>query len=248
MLSNSQRKLILCRSLSLFCRLNDPNMRVVEILDRSCTPGNTCGTCRGDCMQDSDCANWQREANKCALPAIGGGWMVPSISASPIDYIPGCKGTPVAGKGYCYNPNKSSADRNDVTDQCLNKKASSDYGICCELPTSYTQCDAPEFSSGGMVYYCSQFNAAVVPPVDPPTDRPTERPVDSGGTPSASCRSVSGVNAIVGSFCGKTYADICCSCSPPTLPVATDCASNGCPNFGEGCFQAITVPCPDIQC
>eukprot|EP00562_Extubocellulus_spinifer_P016374 CAMPEP_0178568468 /NCGR_PEP_ID=MMETSP0697-20121206/15926_1 /TAXON_ID=265572 /ORGANISM="Extubocellulus spinifer, Strain CCMP396" /LENGTH=627 /DNA_ID=CAMNT_0020202573 /DNA_START=65 /DNA_END=1949 /DNA_ORIENTATION=- len=180
--------------------LNDPNMRSVEMLDRSCTPANPCGTCRGDCANDSDCTNWQRGANKCALPAAGGGWSVPSISASPVDYIPGCKGIPIPGVGYCFNPNKTYADRNDVTDQCLAKKATSDYGQCCDLPRSYTQCGDFEFSPDGMRYYCSQFNRAVDPPTDPPANPPTDETVDSGtppldGTTSASCISMGSLNA-----------------------------------------------------
>mmetsp|Transcript_4739 Transcript_4739/g.9222 ORF Transcript_4739/g.9222 Transcript_4739/m.9222 type:complete len:241 (+) Transcript_4739:944-1666(+) len=234
-------------------RLNDPNMRSVEMLDRSCTPANPCGTCRGDCANDSDCTNWQRGANKCALPAAGGGWSVPSISASPVDYIPGCKGIPIPGVGYCFNPNKTYADRNDVTDQCLAKKATSDYGQCCDLPRSYTQCGDFEFSPDGMRYYCSQFNRAVDPPTDPPANPPTDETVDSGtppldGTTSASCISMGSLNAITASFCGSSYEEICCSCPSSFYPAATPgCPSNGCPNLGEGCFSA-TIPCPNVAC
>ena len=236
--------------------LDDDDMRSVEILDRSCTVGNTCGTCRGECSTDQQCTNWDRGANKCALPVSspGGGWVgwavEPSISATPINYIPGCKGSPVPGKGYCYNPNKLSSDRNAVIDQCLEQKSSSDFGACCDLPTNHLQCKDPQFSPDGMNYYCSQFNNNEnLPATDPPTDKPTDMPIDNGGGQESCQQYPPGVVSVQGSFCGTSYGDICCNCPAGSFPVTnSDCVTKGCPNANQGCFQNIQLPCSNVQC
>eukprot|EP00563_Minutocellus_polymorphus_P007418 CAMPEP_0181032250 /NCGR_PEP_ID=MMETSP1070-20121207/6645_1 /TAXON_ID=265543 /ORGANISM="Minutocellus polymorphus, Strain NH13" /LENGTH=675 /DNA_ID=CAMNT_0023109641 /DNA_START=62 /DNA_END=2089 /DNA_ORIENTATION=+ len=236
--------------------LDDDDMRSVVILDRSCTVGNPCGTCRGACSNDQQCTNWDRGANKCALPVssptgVWIGWAVEaSISVTPINYIPGCKGAPVPGKGYCYNPNKLSSDRNAVIDQCLNQKSASDFGQCCDLPTSHLQCNDPQFSPEGMNYYCSRFNNNEnLPITNAPTDRPTNMPIDNGGG-QVTCRQIPGVNSIQGSFCGTSYGDICCRCPPGSYPLTDlewDCSTKGCPN-NQGCFQNFQLPCSNVQC
>ena len=237
--------------------LDDDDMRSVDILNRPCEVGNTCGTCRGECNTHDQCTNSNRDppANKCALPVespegVWIGWAVePSISKTPVNYIPGCKGAPVPGKGYCYNPNKLASDRNAVIDQCLAQKGGSTFGTCCDLPTSYLQCDDLQFSPEGMDYYCSQFNSnEILPVTNAPTDRPTDMPIDNGGG-EVTCRQIKGVTAIQGNFCGTSRGDICCRCPLGSFPFTNaDCSTKGCPNSNEGCFQNIQLPCSDVQC